>query len=438
MGVSIVSRVPFNVVDQWVFHLDQEPEPWSVHCEVRVPGRLDGDRIAAAALAATGRHPMARARMAGFRRRDRRYYWEITGAVDHLPLEILDCPDDAGLADARDRLESMHVNLDSSPPFALTLAHRPGGDTLILNLHHAAADGIGAYRLVTSIARAYAGHDDPVPGVDPLTVRDLRVHAGARSLRDTALRAGELRDRLSQGAAARIAAQGGLGGATGYRFQLLRLGREETEAVMAQRREPATVNDLLVAALAVAIRRFNSQHRLPTGRVRVKVPVNLRPDAWSEEVLANILSFVSVSVPEGEQTDLATAQLAVAARMRELKEPRLSGMMIDLLRLSGVAPVGVRHFLARTVRGPIAPKVADTVILSNLGKFPAPLDFGEGAGAATELWFSPPAQMPLGVAIGAASLHDELFLTLRYSPRQFDHRGAAAFAATWREVLLGG
>jgi NRPS condensation-like uncharacterized protein len=431
------ARVPFNVVDQWVFHFDQEPEPWSVHCEVRVPGRLDADRIAAAALAAAARHPMARARMARFRRRDRGYHWEIGNQVDHLALEIVDCPDDAALAGARDRLQSMHVNLDSSPPFALTLAHRPGGDTLILNLHHAAADGISASRLMTSIARAYAGHDDPVPAVDPLGVRDLRAHAGARSLRGAALRTRYVRDRLAEGPPARIVRQGGVPGASGYHFHLLRLGHKETEQLMAQRRKPATVNDLLVAALAVAIGRFNSDRRVPTGRVSVMVPVNLRPDAWSEEVVANILSFVSVSVPEGAQSDLATAQVAVEARTRAFKEQRLSGTMIDLFRLSSVVPVGVRHFLARTVRGPIAPKVTDTAMLSDLGKLPAALDFGDGAGAATELWFSPPGQMPLGIAIGAASLNDEMFLTLRYCPRQYDARGAAAFAATWREVLLG-
>jgi NRPS condensation-like uncharacterized protein len=435
----MAARVPFNVVDQWVFHLDQEPEPWSVHCEVRVPGRLDADRVAAAALAAAAaaKHPMARARMASSRRRDRSYYWEITDRVDHLPLEIVDCPDDAAVADARDRLESMHVDLASSPPFALTLAHRPGGDSLIMNLHHAAGDGVSSYRLMTSIARAYAGVEDPVPGVDPLAVRDLRVHAGARSLKDAVLRARDMRDRLSQGPPARVAVQGGVPGARGYGFHPLRLGPEEAEKVSARRRKPATVNDLLIAALAVAIRRFNAERGVPTGRVSVMIPVNVRPSAWSEEIVANILSFVAASVPESEQSDLDTAQLAVAARTRALKEQRLAGTMTDLLHFSSLLPVGVRHFLARTLRGGIADRVVDTAILSNLGMVSEALDFGDGAGAATELWFSPPGQVPLGVALGAASMNGEMFLTLRYRKARYDTAGAAAFAATWRDVLLG-
>jgi hypothetical protein len=89
------------------------------------------------------------------------------------------------------------------------------------------------------------------------------------------------------------------------------------------------------------------------------------------------------------------------------------------------------------LEGPVGGRVADTAILSNLGNLASPLDFGEGAGAATELWFSPPGQMPLGGGIGVASINGELFLTLRYFKAQFDAAGAAAFAHTWREVLLG-
>lgn len=237
---------------------------------------------------------------------------------------------------------------------------------------------------------------------------------------------------------ARVAREGGIEGATGYRFCLLRLGPKETERLMALRREPATVNDLLVAGLAIAIGRFNSERGMQAGRISVMMPVNVRPPAWAGEVVANILSFVSVTVEEREQADLGIAQLAVAARTRELKEQGLAGAMIDLLRLGSAWPVGVRHFVARAVRGPIGDKVADTTILSNLGAIEPPLDFGGGAGAVTELWFSPPGQMPLGAAIGVASINGEMFIALRYCPAQFDTTGAAAFAAAWREVLRGG
>jgi hypothetical protein len=127
----------------------------------------------------------------------------------------------------------------------------------------------------------------------------------------------------------------------------------------------------------------------------------------------------------------------VAARTRALKDQRLSPTMIDVLGLSRPWPVGLRHLLARTLRHPVIDKAVDTMILSNLGPGTVPLDFGAGAGAATEIWFSPPGQIPLGTAIGAATMNNELFLTIRSCRAQHDPAGAAALASTWREVLLG-
>lgn len=433
---------PLNALDQSILHLDQEPEPWSIHFEVRVRGRLDAERLAAAALKATAKHPLSRARLATHGYWDRHVFWEIPDRVEHLPLEIVECPDDAALADARDRLLSMRVSLDSSPPFALTLAHRPGGDSLIMNLHHAAADGMSAFRLMVSIARAYAGVEDPLLGADPLADRNPAGHTGAaRTPRARLGRIRQLADQVKEargeGPPTRLARQGGTDGATGYGIHLLKLDPEETEALLAGRRRPASVNDLLVGSLAVAIAKFNAEHGLPPGRISVLMPVSLRPSEWYEEVVANIISFVPVLVSEEEQCDPVTAQLAVESRTRALKDPRISGTMIDILRLIRLLPVGVRHSVARALRGPVGDRVADTTILSNLGTLSLPLDFGEGAGAASEAWFSPPGQMPLGAGIGVASLNGEMFMTLRYCRAQFDAAGAAGFAETWREVLLG-
>jgi hypothetical protein len=79
--------------------------------------------------------------------------------------------------------------------------------------------------------------------------------------------------------------------------------------------------------------------------------------------------------------------------------------------------------------------VVDTASLSNLGRLeplPAPLD------RATEaVCFSPPAQMPLGVAVGAATLDGRLHITLRYRHVQFDGAAARRFVELYRGVLLG-
>ena len=47
----------------------------------------------------------------------------------------------------------------------MVLAHRHEGDAVLLNLHHAAGDGISAARLMLSILRAYAGEDESAYGL---------------------------------------------------------------------------------------------------------------------------------------------------------------------------------------------------------------------------------------------------------------------------------
>lgn len=50
-----------NALDEIYLHFDREDEPWSVHLEVGVEGRIDGERLAAAA-ALTAAHDPGRRR----------------------------------------------------------------------------------------------------------------------------------------------------------------------------------------------------------------------------------------------------------------------------------------------------------------------------------------------------------------------------------------
>jgi hypothetical protein len=71
-------------------------------------------------------------------------------------------------------------------------------------------------------------------------------------------------------------------------------------------------------------------------------------------------------------------------------------------------------------------------MLSNVGRLD---DLSFGAAAVEELWFSPPARMPLGLAIGTATMNGRLFLSLRYRHRQFDDAAANRFADLYLERL---
>jgi NRPS condensation-like uncharacterized protein len=430
-----MNSTPLNLLDELYLNLDRREEPWVVHHEVRVTGRLDSERLAAALAAAVERHPIARARLADARSTDRHHRWEILDRLSEVPLYIAVCEDDAALAQARERHFAFSPSLDVAPPFAALLAHVPGGDVILLNVNHAAVDGVGAVRLMRSILLAYAGEDDPVPAVDPLAVRDVRSLAGAASAADRRVRARALmRNAMRQTVpAARLARDGG-DARPAYGFALTSLSAGETAAVMDRRVHGATVNDVLVAALAVAITRWNKNHGRSARRVSISVPMNLRPPMWRTEVVANFASFVTVSLGARENDDFARAIQVTGRRMAAVKRDGLSGTVVDLLASTAMLTVGTQRRLQEAI--PLSGDVVvDTASLSNLGVLEALPSLGD-AGSVRAVWFSPPGRMPLGASFGVLTVDGRLHITLRYRHAQFDQDAAAAFLAVYRDVVL--
>jgi len=432
-----MTTAPLNVLDELYLHLDRDDEPWSVQLEIGVEGRVDEERLAGAIVEAARRHPLARARLRPARGTDVRYHWEIADDLVGAPLEVISCGDDAALAAAREDAFGASPSMDEAPPFAVTLAPHRGGDAIMLNLNHAAGDGMSAVRLMVSILRAYAGLPDDLPAVDPLAVRDIGELVSSRSLGPRLARGRALVEQASRAASSpmRIAADGAKAGRAGYGFELLRLGPEELRAVLAQRTEGATVNDVLIAGLAVAIARWNAGHGQDPGRVAITMPINLRPAEWRTEVVGNFASYVSVPLAVEDTVDLRPAVEAAAARTRRIKDEGVAGLVIDLLELpTATLPTGVKRRFQDLITLS-ADRFVDTAVLSNLGRLdPAPA-LGGDAGRVRSVWFSAPGRMPLGASLGAATYGDQLFLTLRYRHALFDARAAAAFGSSLRDVL---
>jgi NRPS condensation-like uncharacterized protein len=430
-----MSSTPLNLLDELYLNLDRRQEPWVVHLEVRVTSRLDPDRLAAALAAAVARHPMGRARLADSRSTDRQHRWEILDRLSELPLHLAVCEDDQALAAVRERHFAFSPSLEVAPPFAALLAHVPGGDALLLNINHAAVDGIGAVRLMRSILRAYAGEDDPVPDLDPLAVRDVRSLAGAASATERVVRAQALGwHALRQTVPAARVARDGADGRPAYGFEFLALSPAETAAVAGRRADGTTVNDVLIAGLAVAIGRWNAQHGSAAGRVTISMPVNLRPRKWRTEVVANFASYVTVSLAGNQHDDLARAIAATGQQTRAIKHYNLSGTVVDLLAASAMLSVAAKRRMQDVISlsGDV---VVDTASLSNLGALDALPSLGD-AGSVRAMWFSPPGRMPLGAALGVLTVEGALHVTLRYRHAQFDQDAATAFLGIYRDVLL--
>lgn len=193
---EVVRRV-FCALDEAIYHLDSVSEPCSVHLEVRLSGTVVEDRLRQAVGVALARHPRARARATMARQRRAGYEWEITPAPDVDPLDVVVCSDDDALQAVRADLQSLAVPLATSPPLRIRLARHRSGDVVMLNLHHAAGDGIAALGLLRSIARAYAGRCDPVSQTPP---EELKIPAPSGRWAQLRALMGELRQAAPRSA----------------------------------------------------------------------------------------------------------------------------------------------------------------------------------------------------------------------------------------------
>jgi NRPS condensation-like uncharacterized protein len=427
-------RLAFNVVDEAIQLLHSEAEPWSIHLELRVAGTLDERRLRSAVAEALARHPMAHARRAPSRLWDHGYRWEVAGVPDVDPVRVIDCAGDAELATARDAFQSLAVPLVESPPLRVRLIRRPGGDVLMLNLNHTATDGFGGVRILRSIARVYAGDPDPLPEIDLPSARDLqaglaaddpdirwrRVHALLRKARDLVA------------PPARVAPEQG-SDRPGYGLHQVRLTQERTRALLGVR-HAGTVNDLLLAALHLAVAGWNAEHGAPCRRIGVMLPVNLRPPGWRDEVVGNFSLMATISTTSRDRAGPARALRAVTDQTQRMKRRSTGAALIEVLALSPWVPLWAKQATAPLL-WLTGNRLVDTVLLSNLGSMNEPPSFGPDAGETTEVWFSPPCRMPLGLAVGAVTAGGRLHLVFRYRHPLMSAGAARRFAERYVEAL---
>ena len=97
-------------------------------------------------------------------------------------------------------------------------------------------------------------------------------------------------------------------------------------------------------------------------------------------------------------------------------------------------PVWAKHAVAPLVWFS-GDRLVDTALLSNLGKIDEPPAFGPDAGDTTEMWFTAPCRMPLGLSIGTVTTAGRMHIAYRYRHPQFDAGAAARFADRYAAAL---
>lgn len=242
-----------------------------------------------------------------------------------------------------------------------------------------------------------------------------------------------MRAKARPGPVTRIAPQGGQPGRPGYGFVLI---SDTVPRPVSNGDGPRpTVNDLLVAALCLAIDRWNTARGQANGQISVTVPVNGRAAAQRWQGDGNLSWLTRVVTGPAHRADPGLLLRHVATQTRLARERGRTHRTDTMSRLlaTGWAPMVVKQRVARLIRGLAAPVLTDTSLVSNLGLLPEAPTFD---GSGTEpLWLAPLCPMPKGLALGAVSVAGRLYLSVRYRLALLDRAAADDFTACFRAAL---
>jgi NRPS condensation-like uncharacterized protein len=312
-------------------------------------------------------------------------------------------PDRDALKHARDRALADAPPLSASPPIRLEVVRDPEADdtVLFLTINHTALDGPACLRVLATAAEVYGGRDNS-PTAPPM--------------RTTAEAPGDIDTPSTWAPPARVA-HGAPEPSPGNGMLVteLRVPRRPKGA-------PYTVNDQLMAATALMISHWNREHGARPRPLRITMPVDDRTRD-TDMPIGNGTRLVEVpfAPDELDASDMAGLLRRTADRTRALKaQPRPQLGHGAALLTAPVVPVAWRAALTRGLRRAAGPWTS-TTLLSNIGRIPYSLDFGEDAGRAHAVWFSAPARMPRGLTVTTASTAGRLHLALRWSRTLLSH-----------------
>jgi WS/DGAT/MGAT family acyltransferase len=263
----------------------------------------------------------------------------------HLQHRALPGPgDEATLRDLMSELVTSPLD-HSKPLWELHLIERPGaGHALLVRVHHCIVDGIALARVIVSLtdeARAY--EDSTAPSTAPdngatqavTSTHELTRHHARELAARTPAGTRALAKLLFTPADARTALRGKLGvpRRVAWTTQL-----ELAQVKATARAQGATVNDVLLAAVSGALRRYLLDRGGEPRAIRTLVPVNLRPlDQPIPRELGNRFGLVFLTLPV-DVASRAERLHELTRRMSAIKRSPEGPVSHAILKTIGLTP----------------------------------------------------------------------------------------------------
>ncbi|HWA97220.1 MAG TPA: hypothetical protein VG713_01955 [Pirellulales bacterium] len=364
--------------------------------------------------------------------------------------------------DCDDTNDSITPPIDLRQEIGLRLHLREHGNqtSLLIQNHHACADGDGVAQFVEDLLYGYAELTDPNAG--SLKFRKLdqsRLHGrGAfvressapppprtwrdhwRSTRDS-LRFVTTRPVALASPHGRVRGQSA---ALSHRHLLTRrLSTDQSTAIrQAALAHGVQVNDYVLGCLMMTLARWNEQHSSLARRssLRILMPTNLRSRGDLRTPGVNLSSFAFVTRTAADLADRAALLQGIAAETQYIQRNRVGLEFINsvglLLAIPGALPAILKH------GGCVA-----TAVLSYIGDHARrifkqlPRDNGRvvaGDVIMDQVYFSPPVRSQTRLAIGMTNYVGRMHLGLKCDPWLFTaHDAQRLLDAVVGQILQG-
>ena len=350
-----------------------------------------------------------------------------------------------------------HIDLAHQPGLRVKGRQRTEGLEVLMQFHHACCDAIGALQFLEDWLTAYAAP----PG-------DLGGENGYRLLNEELLieraRFGLRRSDMFSIARQQVVGLWGVGQFLTRRpVPLLPVSDEsrnaalppdfpaskvhhfsaaETKNLLASARAAgATLNDLLVRDLFLALGQFRADRRLARRAewFRIPTPINLstRPDR--NLPATNVVGMVFLDRRPVDFSDPVELLTGLARQMSEIKAKRL-GLIFPLsVRIACALPGAI----PRMRRAAANPTCHGTAVLSNLGRtvFGAPLPTCDrkvlaGQMVLERIEFLPPVRPQTFAAFGAITYADRLHVALHFDSRSLSSADAQELLGRFVSKML--
>jgi len=440
VGQAELFPLPLVPFEHYMVADDRAGYPMTFPVRVELEGEPNRKAMDAALDDAIQRHPLLSSRLT---RRGTRLYWEPGTEPTRIEWTTSDGQSDS--------LPGQAIDLTRSPGVRLVADVRPGHSTFSFLFHHAACDGIGAFRFIGDVMAFYARRtaaEDMQPRLLPIEPANLRYRGQFDIRLPRAISPGEvLRSTLREGWKALSRRPRPLMNRNRPRpprpSRLHVQSLDETVYRRFCRRASeagVTANDLLMRDMFLTMFQWNGTRapRRSRGWLRITMPTSLRGKRDSRMPATNVLGYAFVTRHTDQCTSSPELLSGLAAETETIRAWSMGALFVEALRkverIPGLLAAGVR--LSRRF---------STVVLSNLGdptrRFRArfPSDGGlttAGDLRIREIYGAPPVRPGTRAALAVSSYAGHLTMAMMVDPKWFSEEDAVAFLSQYRERLL--